>query len=175
MGQTSGKLDDAAAQKRMMEVQRQYVNVRMEAVDFENPTGADDDKEEEEDAPDAAGAGDAAQTVEEDVTYERYKPAKLVVKHARPHPSHAVENGTLATVAPPDVTYKLRIETERPEVVREGRLSDLQLEFVTSFRRADLLKMRRRRGRDVDSPSAVGRRRGSAVDGSRRTPRPRRG
>jgi len=49
----------------------------------------------------------------------------------RPHPSDAVENGTLATVAPPDVTYKLNIAEDMPSVVTEGRLSDLQLEFVT--------------------------------------------
>ena len=49
----------------------------------------------------------------------------------RPHPSDAVENGTLATVAPPDVTYKLNIAEDMPHVISEGRLSDLQLEFVT--------------------------------------------
>ena len=49
--------------------------------------------------------------------------------HALPPPK--VENGTLATVLPPEPTYNLQLRTERPEIVDEGKLSALQLEFVT--------------------------------------------
>jgi len=121
-----------------MEVQRNYVNVRLEQVDFSNPTGADEANEEDDEEDDGGGKGgggkgeeDAPQTVEEDVTYEAYKPAKLRIPGMKRHPSDAVENGTLATAAPPDVTYELAITTQCPRVVKDGRLSDLQLEFVT--------------------------------------------
>ena len=43
MGQTQGKVD-GDAQAQLMEVQRNYVNVRMEDVDFSNPTAVDDDE-----------------------------------------------------------------------------------------------------------------------------------
>ena len=103
-----------------------YVNVQLEAVNFANPTEADDEEEEEDDD------GDKGQTTaEEDVAFQSYAPAKLKLEGMRPHPSGAVENGTLATVPPPDVTYKLALAERRPEIVREGRLSDLQLETVT--------------------------------------------
>ena len=128
MGQTQGKVD-GDAQAQLMEVQRNYVNVRMEDVDFSNPTAVDDD--DDDDDEEAGGQGDEAQTVEEDVRYEAYTPRVVKIKGMKRHPSDAVENGTLATVAPPAVTYALKLAEERPKVVKEGRLSDLQLEFVT--------------------------------------------
>ena len=128
MGQTQGKVD-GDAQAQLMEVQRNYVNVRMEDVDFSNPTAVDDDDDDDEE--EAGGQGDEAQTVEEDVRYEAYTPRVVKIKGMKRHPSDAVENGTLATVAPPAVTYALKLAEERPKVVKEGRLSDLQLEFVT--------------------------------------------
>lgn len=165
MGQAQGRVD-AQEQSALMEVQRNYVNVRLEQVDFSNPTGADEANEEDDEEDDGGGKGgggkgeeDAPQTVEEDVTYEAYKPAKLRIPGMKRHPSDAVENGTLATAAPPDVTrgrprppspflprereresrrrpgrvsrYELAITTQCPRVVKDGRLSDLQLEFVT--------------------------------------------
>ena len=111
-----------------MEIQKGYVDTAREKIDWAAPTGDDDEEEEEEEKEEAGGQ---RRTVEEDVRFESYTPSKLRVEGMRPHPSDAVENGTLATVAPPDVTYKLNIAEDMPSVVTEGRLSDLQLEFVT--------------------------------------------
>ena len=128
MGQTSGKLYDATTQKTWMGIQRAYTEVTMAKVDFSQPTGNESDEDDDEKEEEAGGQ---RRTVEEDVRFESYKPSKLEVEGMRPHPSDAVENGTLATVAPPDVTYKLNIAEDMPHVISEGRLSDLQLEFVT--------------------------------------------
>eukprot|EP00629_Pelagomonadales_sp_RCC1024_P016933 CAMPEP_0119262942 /NCGR_PEP_ID=MMETSP1329-20130426/2499_1 /TAXON_ID=114041 /ORGANISM="Genus nov. species nov., Strain RCC1024" /LENGTH=1313 /DNA_ID=CAMNT_0007262627 /DNA_START=179 /DNA_END=4117 /DNA_ORIENTATION=+ len=127
MGAAQGRPDAAEAALALAEVQRSYVNVQLEAVNFANPTEAEDDEEDEEDED-----GDKGQTTaEEDVAYQSYAPAKLKLKGMKPHPSGAVENGTLATVPPPDVKYSLAIAAQRPEIISEGRLSDLQLETVT--------------------------------------------
>ena len=127
MGTTVSKLepDDLL---RFIEIQKGYVDSGREKIDFSQPTGNESDDEEEEEKEEGGGQ---RRTVEEDVRFESYKPSKLKVEGMRPHPSDAVENGTLATVAPPDVTYKLNIAEDMPHVVTEGRLSDLQLEFVT--------------------------------------------
>ena len=127
MGTTVSKLepDDLL---RFIEIQKGYVDSGREKIDFSQPTGNESDDEEEEEKEEGGGQ---RRTVEEDVRFESYKPSKLKVDGMRPHPSDAVENGTLATVAPPDVTYKLNIAEDMPHVISEGRLSDLQLEFVT--------------------------------------------
>lgn len=123
MGNTHNKLDTAGAQRiaSLMGVQEKYVNVALEKVDFLNPTGAPQDEEDEEE-------GEAQN--DEEFAYAGYAPKKLKIEGMRPHPSPAVENGTLATVEPPPATYRLAMSKHRPEVIREGRLSSLQLEFV---------------------------------------------
>lgn len=54
-----------------------------------------------------------------------YVPAKL--RGGRPHPAVIVESESMAAVTPPDITYTPHLA---PEIVREGRLSDIQLERV---------------------------------------------
>ncbi|MDX6528498.1 MAG: hypothetical protein QOH41_788 [Blastocatellia bacterium] len=54
-----------------------------------------------------------------------YVSAKL--KGGRPHPAVIVESASMAAVTPPDITYKPHLA---PEIVSEGRLSDIQLERV---------------------------------------------
>ena len=54
-----------------------------------------------------------------------YVPAKL--RGGRPHPAVIVESASMAAVTPPDITYKPHLT---PEIVSEGRLSDIQLERV---------------------------------------------
>src|SRR5437764_13013596 len=54
-----------------------------------------------------------------------YVPAK--VTGGRPHPAVIVESASMAAVTPRDMTYKPHLA---PEIVREGRLSDIQLERV---------------------------------------------
>src|SRR5437868_8918430 len=54
-----------------------------------------------------------------------YVPAK--VTGGKPHPAVIVESASMAAVVPPDITYKPHLA---PEIVSEGRLSDIQLERV---------------------------------------------
>ena len=54
-----------------------------------------------------------------------YVPAK--VTGGKPHPAVIVESASMAAVTPPDITYKPHLA---PEIVSEGRLSDIQLERV---------------------------------------------
>src|SRR5258708_2497488 len=54
-----------------------------------------------------------------------YVPAKL--KGGRPHPAVIVESASMAAVVPPDITHRPHLA---PEIVTEGRLSDIQLERV---------------------------------------------
>src|SRR6266581_3821033 len=54
-----------------------------------------------------------------------YVPAK--VRGGKPHPAVIVESASMAAVTPPDITYKPHLA---PEIVSEGRLSDIQLERV---------------------------------------------
>ena len=97
MGTTVSKLDPDDL-LRFIEIQKGYVDSGREKIDFSQPTGNESDDEEEEEKEEGGGQ---RRTVEEDVRFESYKPSKLKVEGMRPHPSDAVENGTLATVAPP--------------------------------------------------------------------------
>lgn len=58
-------------------------------------------------------------------TYADYFPAKL--KLGNKHPDPVVETSSLATVEPPDITYKLKLPSR---VIDDGYLSALQLESV---------------------------------------------
>jgi predicted RNA methylase len=54
-----------------------------------------------------------------------YVPAKL--KGGKPHPAVIVESASMAAVVPPDITYRPHLN---PEIISEGRLSEIQLERV---------------------------------------------
>lgn len=71
------------------------------------------------------GGDDELDDVEEEMSYTPYRPAKLTF--GLDHPDPVVENSTLAAVAPPDVTYNLALPAD---IIREGKLSNLQLEAV---------------------------------------------
>lgn len=63
--------------------------------------------------------------VEEGTVYAAYRVQKAIVRGAQPHPANVVESTTMASVEPPDVTYRHHLP---PDVIVEGRISDLQLE-----------------------------------------------
>ncbi|HYX29129.1 MAG TPA: strawberry notch family protein, partial [Pyrinomonadaceae bacterium] len=69
---------------------------------------------------DSATADEADQTL-----FVSYAPAKL--RGGKPHPAVIVESASMAAVVPPDITYRPHLA---PEIVSEGRLSDIQLERV---------------------------------------------
>src|SRR5438874_9122293 len=76
--------------------------------------------------PEATDQDSAQKTTEEDQTlFVSYAPAKL--KGGKPHPAVIVESSSMAAVVPPDITYRPHLA---PEIVSEGRLSDIQLERV---------------------------------------------
>ena len=62
---------------------------------------------------------------EQEITYTPYRPKKLT--YGRNHPDPVVENSTLASVEPPDITYNLAMPAD---ILSEGKLSNLQLEAI---------------------------------------------
>lgn len=69
----------------------------------------------------------AALRIEEGTVFAEYRVQKALVRGAQPHPANVVESTAMASVEPPDVTYRHHLP---PEVVSEARISDLQLEDV---------------------------------------------
>lgn len=59
--------------------------------------------------------------------YSPYTPAKARVKGAKKHPAKLVESLAMASVSPPDVTYKPKLPKK---VIDEGLLSEAQLEAI---------------------------------------------
>jgi len=68
-----------------------------------------------------------ALNIEEGTVFAAYRVQKAVLRGAQPHPANVVESTAMASVEPPDVTYRHHLP---PEVIAEGRISDLQLEDV---------------------------------------------
>ena len=62
-----------------------------------------------------------------DTLFETYRPARLRIPSAQAHPSPLVESAALASVLPPEPTYRPYL---LPEVIAQGRMSDIQLEMV---------------------------------------------
>lgn len=65
--------------------------------------------------------------VEEGTVFAEYRVQKAIVRGAQSHPANVVESTAMASVEPPDVTYRHHLPSE---VIAEGRISDLQLEDV---------------------------------------------
>lgn len=65
--------------------------------------------------------------VEEGSVYAAYRVQKAVVAGSEPHPANVVESVAMASVEPPDTTYHLHLPID---VIREGRISDIQIEDV---------------------------------------------
>jgi len=65
--------------------------------------------------------------IEEGTVFAAYRVQKAVVRGSLPHPANMVESTAMACVEPPDVTYRHHLP---PEVIVEGRISNLQIEDV---------------------------------------------
>lgn len=63
--------------------------------------------------------------IEAGTVFSRYRVQKAIVRGAEPHPANVVESTTMASVEPPDITYRHHLP---PELISEGRVSDLQIE-----------------------------------------------
>lgn len=62
-----------------------------------------------------------------DTLYESYRPQRIRIKDAKPHPSLLCESAALALVSPPSPTYKPYLPRN---IVTQGLLSEAQLESV---------------------------------------------
>ena len=89
--------------------------------DTNNKRQEDLETEKEQDMNIAEAAEDNEDETE---VYQDYRPAKLAEGCA--HPDAAIETASLASVAPPDITYKHHLG----DIVQKGTLSSLQLESV---------------------------------------------
>lgn len=63
--------------------------------------------------------------VETGTVFSRYEVRKATVRGSEPHPANVVESTTMASVEPPDITYRHQLPAE---LIVEGRISDLQIE-----------------------------------------------
>jgi len=70
-------------------------------------------------------ASHRATEIEAGTVFSRYRVQKAIVRGAEPHPANVVESTTMASVEPPDITYRHHLP---PELISEGRVSDLQVE-----------------------------------------------
>src|SRR5437016_4247953 len=95
-----------------------------DAASIEEAWTALSDIAERPEAPDQDTAPDTTEEHDETL-FVSYAPAKL--KGRKPHPGAIVESSSMAAVVPPDITYRPHLA---PEIVSEGRLSDIQLERV---------------------------------------------
>ena len=62
-----------------------------------------------------------------DAIYDEYRPAKLKIPGAQPHPGKLVESAAMASVEPVDPTYQPRLPQA---AIESGKLSLAQLEAV---------------------------------------------
>ncbi|MDZ8035726.1 strawberry notch-like NTP hydrolase domain-containing protein [Nostoc sp. DedSLP04] len=62
-----------------------------------------------------------------DTLYETYRPQRIRIKDALPHPSLLCESAALALVSPPPPTYKPHLPSK---IITQGNLSEAQLESV---------------------------------------------
>ena len=62
-----------------------------------------------------------------DSVFDTYKPAKLSIPNAKPHPGKLVESAAMASVEPIDPTYQPHIHEK---AIKEGKVSLAQLEAV---------------------------------------------
>lgn len=69
----------------------------------------------------------AGLSVESGSVYASYRVKKAIARVSQRHPANVVESIAMASVEPPDVVYRHHLP---PDVIIEGRISDIQLEDV---------------------------------------------
>ncbi|QDV89903.1 hypothetical protein RAS2_09780 [Phycisphaerae bacterium RAS2] len=74
-----------------------------------------------------SGVTSQALRIEEGTVFAEYRVQRAIVRGTQPHPANVVESTAMASVEPPDVTYKHHVPAE---IIVEGRISDIQLEDV---------------------------------------------
>jgi tRNA G10 N-methylase Trm11 len=90
-----------------------------------------------------------------DEVYESYRPSRVRVAGAKPHPTELVESAAMASVLPPAVDYKPSLPAK---IVKDGLLSEAQLEAVIYAGHAhqDTLPDGTRRGYFIGDGTGVG-------------------
>lgn len=102
-----------------------------------------------------ADAGGKHEAMDENGVFETYRPAKLQITGAKDHPGGLVESAAMASVDPPDPTYR---PTLPEKVIKDGLLSLPQLESVVYAGQAHeaFLPNGRRRGFFLGDGTGVG-------------------
>ena len=73
-------------------------------------------------------AGVAKLQADDNGVYAGYRPAPLVIKNTKPHPSKLVESAAMSAVSAPEITYKPQLPQS---IIESGALSDAQLENIS--------------------------------------------
>lgn len=96
-----------------------------------------------------------AETPFTESVFEQYKPQKVKVHGAKPHPGKLVQSAAMAAVEPPAPTYTPKLPKE---VIEQGLLSDAQLEAVVyaGQAHAQTLPSGERRGFFIGDGTGVG-------------------
>ncbi|GFR48741.1 hypothetical protein Agub_g10699, partial [Astrephomene gubernaculifera] len=116
----------AANPQQQQQLQEQYERYRREH-ELRERRAREREREQQQHREAAQAHDEGGADAEEDAAvdiYEQYKPSK--VSEGPPHPDPIVETASLASVAPPDITYKHHLQ----ENLSRGELSNAQLETV---------------------------------------------
>ncbi|KKN75037.1 hypothetical protein LCGC14_0384110, partial [marine sediment metagenome] len=97
---------------------------------------------------------EAAGEITEDL-YEGYRPERVEIPGSQRHPTPLVQSAAMAAVSPPPATYSPNIPSK---VIKEGRISDIQLESVVYSGQSheEFLEDGSRRGYFIGDGTGVG-------------------
>jgi hypothetical protein len=90
-----------------------------------------------------------------EAVYEAYKPQRVQITGAKPHPGALVQSAAMATVLPPATDYRPRLPVS---LVKGGALSDAQLEAIVyaGHAHSDVMAGGNRRGFFIGDGTGVG-------------------
>lgn len=105
--------------------------------------------------PDPEHGGELTESV-----YEPYRPQRLNIEGAQPHPGPLVQSAAMASVLPPEVRYNVALPRE---LITSGKLSEAQLEAIVyagaahaNYLPVDADAVTRRRGFFIGDGTGVG-------------------